>query len=106
MDIESFGRILVCILFSFFQITVESKCFKNCSFCSNEEIICTAIGLIDVPMVSPFMIHFNISHNEIQDLEQKSFAHLPLLIDLDLSHNVVSIIPDRVFAGLGSLKRL
>ncbi|KAH7646396.1 hypothetical protein HUG17_1934 [Dermatophagoides farinae] len=79
---------------------------NNCYECTTNTIICTDNNLDQIPMVSPFVIHLNLSHNVIRELKQKQFAHLPILNNLDLSYNHIKTIPDRVFAGLGSLKKL
>lgn len=52
------------------------------------------------------LIDLSLSHNEISEIEDNSFAGLNHLLDLDLPHNRLTVIHRKTFAGLPSLHNL
>ncbi|XP_061197974.1 insulin-like growth factor-binding protein complex acid labile subunit [Saccostrea echinata] len=81
-----------------------SRCFCNKALTS---VNCEGKGFMSVPPGLPKSVEkLYLQHNEIADLEEKSFCGLPQLQELYLQNNKLSVIKSLTFSGicLASLK--
>uniref|UniRef100_UPI00398E9191 toll-like receptor 13 n=1 Tax=Pristiophorus japonicus TaxID=55135 RepID=UPI00398E9191 len=105
---------LTTFLFILFGFSSFSKAygFSKCAqyeldsshvICINKQIVNLTEAIGKLP---PSTTHLNVTHNHVQRLHTKSFAHLPSLVDLRLEWNKIKDIEKGAFCGLENLTLL
>ncbi|XP_070594282.1 leucine-rich repeats and immunoglobulin-like domains protein 1 isoform X1 [Erythrolamprus reginae] len=69
------------------------ECDSNCS-CTGDLLDCSNRGLEKVPLELPtWIVHLNLSHNKLTEIDPSAFAKLPKLREVRLNNNELTAIP-------------
>ncbi|XP_026577851.1 leucine-rich repeats and immunoglobulin-like domains protein 1 isoform X2 [Pseudonaja textilis] len=69
------------------------ECDSNCT-CTGDLLDCSNRGLERVPLeLPPWIVHLNLSHNKLTEIDPSAFAKLPKLREVRLNNNELTAIP-------------
>ncbi|KAK5858597.1 hypothetical protein PBY51_002726 [Eleginops maclovinus] len=74
--------------------------------CTRTDVVCVAVNLQDVPLLSPNVTWLSLKSNEIRVLSDFVFSEYSSLERLYLQNNSLQFVSKDAFSGLYSLKRL
>ncbi|XP_054169228.1 peroxidasin-like [Oppia nitens] len=98
--------VLVISLLSIDQINTSLPfCVLNCK-CESTWVNCSHTNIIKVPVIAAQTNVWDLSFNQIINLNDNTFRHLSLLNTLFLNDNQIEKLQNRLFAGLARLTQL
>ncbi|CAH1782054.1 unnamed protein product, partial [Owenia fusiformis] len=83
----------------------------NCTISNTQDtpginMKCCMLGLKELPLLPPLAKEVSLSHNQISNIKEDSFSHLPRLQTVDLSYNALNLIPETAFFMTSQLKSI